>query len=302
MGPQRLRASRRSCTAAALDTADSARCSHRRPGDHRAPGTKALTRLRRDEIGFIFRSFNLVPTLTRRGEHRSHGDRRPQPRPRLVRRAVVATVGSPTGCPTSPASSPSGQQRASRWPRAGQPGPRIVFADGLTGSLGSLGRGGARAAAACSVDARRGGWRADDRDGHPTRSPPPGPTRRLPRRQQGRRRAAQPTREQVLDVMNRLAEPPADNATPPAAWGLPRLSPAPTSAGRSHNPRRPQGLLGRKVRLLMSTFAIRARRRRRWHLMISTPSTAASALFLDRRRRGRPARGGTTPDGSPSNA
>ena len=27
---------------------------------------KALTRLRRDEIGFVFQSFNLVPTLTAR--------------------------------------------------------------------------------------------------------------------------------------------------------------------------------------------------------------------------------------------
>ena len=32
---------------------------------------KQLTLLRRDKIGFIFQSFNLIPTLTARGEHRA---------------------------------------------------------------------------------------------------------------------------------------------------------------------------------------------------------------------------------------
>src|SRR3546814_9872669 len=48
---------------AALDRADSGSVQI---GEHQLSGMndKALTRLRRDEIGFVFQSFNLVPTLT----------------------------------------------------------------------------------------------------------------------------------------------------------------------------------------------------------------------------------------------
>ena len=67
---------------AALDTADSGSVFI---GDQDLTKLKdkALTRLRRDEIGFVFQSYNLVPTLTARGEHRAAaGDRRPQARRR----------------------------------------------------------------------------------------------------------------------------------------------------------------------------------------------------------------------------
>src|SRR3546814_19733071 len=48
---------------AALDRADSGSVQI---GEHQLSGMndKALTRLRRAEIGFVFQSFNLVPTLT----------------------------------------------------------------------------------------------------------------------------------------------------------------------------------------------------------------------------------------------
>src|ERR1700760_3073895 len=48
---------------AALDTADSGSVLL---GEREVTtmGDKELTRLRRDEIGFVFQSFNLVPTLT----------------------------------------------------------------------------------------------------------------------------------------------------------------------------------------------------------------------------------------------
>ena len=47
-----------------------------------------LTKLRRDKVGFIFQSFNLLPVLTARGEHPAAAlDRRPQARPRVARPA-----------------------------------------------------------------------------------------------------------------------------------------------------------------------------------------------------------------------
>ena len=66
---------------AALDTADSGSVII---GDQELTvlKDKALTRLRRDEIGFVFQSYNLVPDADRRGEHpAAAGDRRPQPGP-----------------------------------------------------------------------------------------------------------------------------------------------------------------------------------------------------------------------------
>ena len=70
---------------AALDTATSGEVWI---GDRELGGLKdkELTRLRRDEVGFVFQSFNLVPTLTARGEHPAAAVHRPaQARPRVVR-------------------------------------------------------------------------------------------------------------------------------------------------------------------------------------------------------------------------
>ena len=42
-----------------------------------------LTELRRDKLGFVFQFFNLLPVLTRRGEHPAAAEaRRPRRRPR----------------------------------------------------------------------------------------------------------------------------------------------------------------------------------------------------------------------------
>ena len=49
---------------AGLDDAQRWRGLHRRHRPHRRSTTSALTRLRRDAVGFIFQAFNLLPTLT----------------------------------------------------------------------------------------------------------------------------------------------------------------------------------------------------------------------------------------------
>ena len=54
----------------------------RRHRAHRACDDRALTRLRRDRVGFVFQSFNLLPMLDARGEHpAAAGARRPRPDP-----------------------------------------------------------------------------------------------------------------------------------------------------------------------------------------------------------------------------
>ena len=78
---------------------------------------KELTRLRRERIGFVFQSFNLVPTLTARREHHAAAvDRRPQARPRVVRHRHRDRRASATGSTTGPTSCPAASSSGSPWP------------------------------------------------------------------------------------------------------------------------------------------------------------------------------------------
>jgi len=121
---------------AALDTADSGSVMI---GDQELTvlKDKALTRLRRDEIGFVFQSFNLVPTLTARENillPLAIAGRTPD---RAWYDSVIATVGLADRLHHKPKELSGGQQQRVAIARALVSQPRIVFADEPTGNLDS---------------------------------------------------------------------------------------------------------------------------------------------------------------------
>ena len=98
---------------------------------------KALTLLRRDRIGFIFQSFNLLPTMTAAENivlpMRIAGRR---PDEHWVA-SIVATVGLEDRLRHRPAELSGGQQQRVAAARALASRPDIVFADEPTGALDS---------------------------------------------------------------------------------------------------------------------------------------------------------------------
>jgi putative ABC transport system ATP-binding protein len=98
---------------------------------------KALTRLRRDEIGFVFQSFNLVPTLSAEENillPSAIAGRKPD---QQWYDEVVATVGIRDRLRHKPSELSGGQQQRVAVARALVGRPRIVFADEPTGNLDS---------------------------------------------------------------------------------------------------------------------------------------------------------------------
>ncbi len=97
------------------------------------------TRVRREKIGFVFQRFNLLPTLTVRGNleiaRQIQGDGVPS-RERLVQ--VLETVGLPHKMNMKPLDLSAGEQQRIAIARAVVGEPAIVLADEPTGNLDSL--------------------------------------------------------------------------------------------------------------------------------------------------------------------
>jgi putative ABC transport system ATP-binding protein len=98
---------------------------------------KRLTTLRRERIGFVFQSFNLVPTLTARENillPLTLAGRRPDP---AWFETIVTTVGLGSRLSHRPSELSGGQQQRVAVARALVSRPAIVFADEPTGNLDS---------------------------------------------------------------------------------------------------------------------------------------------------------------------
>ncbi|MFI5495612.1 ABC transporter ATP-binding protein [Actinoplanes sp. NPDC051859] len=100
-------------------------------------GDKALTRLRRDRIGFIFQQFNLLPTLSAQENIRLPLDiagRKPDPQ---WWDTVIETVGLADRLSHRPSQLSGGQQQRVACARALVGRPDVIFADEPTGNLDS---------------------------------------------------------------------------------------------------------------------------------------------------------------------
>jgi putative ABC transport system ATP-binding protein len=98
---------------------------------------KRLTDVRRDKVGFIFQSFNLLPVLSAQENIElplSIAGRKPD---RAWMDSLIATVGLGDRLRHRPAELSGGQQQRVAVARALASRPRVVFADEPTGNLDS---------------------------------------------------------------------------------------------------------------------------------------------------------------------
>ena len=98
---------------------------------------KQLTQLRRKEIGFIFQSFNLVPTLTAEENILLPLQIAHRPVDREWFRKVVGVVGLENRLDHRPSQLSGGQQQRVACARALMERPSVIFADEPTGALDS---------------------------------------------------------------------------------------------------------------------------------------------------------------------
>jgi len=121
---------------AGLDTVSSGSA---RIGDTELVGLKdkQLTRLRRDQIGFVFQAFNLLPTLTALENITLPMDIAGRKPDQAWLERVVATVGLKDRLSHRPSQLSGGQQQRVACARALAGRPSIIFADEPTGNLDS---------------------------------------------------------------------------------------------------------------------------------------------------------------------
>jgi putative ABC transport system ATP-binding protein len=167
---------------------------------------KALTELRRDQIGFVFQSFNLVPTLTAEENillPLAIAGRKPD---RDWYDSVIATVNLADRLEHKPKELSGGQQQRVAIARALVSRPRIVFADEPTGNLDSRSGAEVLELLRSSVDDHRQTVVIVTHD--PVAA---AYTDRVLFLADGRivEELRSPTREDVLEVMARMAEPAA---------------------------------------------------------------------------------------------
>src|SRR3954451_11006348 len=108
-------------------------------GDTRVTGLgdRALTGLRRDQVGFIFQQFNLLPTLSARENillPLSIANRKPDP---VWFDHIIETVGLRDRLGHRPTQLSGGQQQRVACARALVARPEVIFADEPTGNLDS---------------------------------------------------------------------------------------------------------------------------------------------------------------------
>jgi putative ABC transport system ATP-binding protein len=98
---------------------------------------RQLTRLRRDQIGFVFQSFNLIPTLTALQNITLPMDIAGRTPDRAWLNQLIVTVGLADRLRHRPGELSGGQQQRVACARALAGQPDIVFADEPTGNLDS---------------------------------------------------------------------------------------------------------------------------------------------------------------------
>jgi putative ABC transport system ATP-binding protein len=101
-------------------------------------GDKALTRIRRDRIGFVFQAFNLVPTLTAIENITLPMDIAGRKPDKDWLDVVITAVGLGDRLQHKPAQLSGGQQQRVACARALAGRPAIIFADEPTGNLDSV--------------------------------------------------------------------------------------------------------------------------------------------------------------------